>query len=315
MTTASDWPARVPKLEAALQDKLPEPESATIGTILQHVRCRLTAAAVDTPDIDARVIVEFVLDLDWAGLVRDHDRPVAAHEVEQIEHLVARRLNHEPVAYLVGTREFWSLPFRVNTSTLIPRPDSETIVEAALALAREKINPSENDDLTILDLGTGSGCLILALLSELEQARGIGVDCSAGALEIARENAQRLGLINRVDFIEGDWARDIERKFDLVVANPPYIAESDLSRLAPDVFQFEPHAALCGGPDGLDVYRRLAKELPLLVKPGGYILLEIGIDQREDVEQIIFDGSHLMFLYAFPDLAGTIRCLVGQKPS
>jgi release factor glutamine methyltransferase len=294
---------------------LPAPESATIGTILQRMRSRLTAAASDTPDIDARVIVESVLDLDWASLVRDYDRPVAAHEAERIDQLVARRLNHEPIAYLVGSREFWGLPFRVNKSTLIPRPDSETLVERAIVLAQEKINPLGNEDLTILDLGTGSGCLILALLSELEQARGVGVDSSADALEIARENAERLGLINRVDFIHGDWARDIERRFDLVIANPPYIAESDLSRLAPDVFQFEPHVALCGGADGLDIYRRLAKELPFVIKPGGYILLEIGIDQREDVEQIIFDGDHLMFLYGVPDLAGTIRCLVGQKPN
>ena len=290
-------------------------KSAVIGTILQRARSRLTAAAIDTPDIDARVIVEFVLDLDWASLVRDHDRPVTAHEAERIEQLVARRLNHEPIAYLVGMREFWGLPFRVNKSTLIPRPDSETLVEGAIALARDKINPSGNEGLTILDLGTGSGCLVLALLSELDQARGVGVDHSTDALEIARDNAERLGLINRVDFIQGDWARDIECGFDLVIANPPYIAEGDLSRLAPDVFQFEPHVALSGGADGLDVYRRLAKELPFVVKPGGYILLEIGIDQREDVEQIIFDGDHLMFLYAIPDLTGTIRCLVGQKPN
>jgi release factor glutamine methyltransferase len=208
------------------------------------------------------------------------------------------------MAYILGEREFWSLPFQVGPAVLVPRPESETVVEAALEQIGDRAAP-----LRILDLGTGSGCLLLALLSELPQASGLGIDRSAAALAIASGNAERLDLADRAAFREGDWGRDLAGPFDVIVGNPPYVARADAAGLAPEVLVFEPEDALFAGPDGLCAYRALAPDCARLLAEDGFACLEIGQGQGAAVAQIL--GSHGLRLVASrPDLAGIERCLV-----
>ena len=195
---------------------------------------------------------------------------------------MARRLRREPMAYILGEREFWSLPLRVSPAVLVPRPESETVVEAALESIADRAAP-----LRILDLGTGSGCLLLALLSELPHASGLGIDRSAAALAIARANAERLGLADRAAFREGDWGYGLAGPFDVIVSNPPYVARTDARNLAPEVFAFEPQEALFAGADGLDAYRALAPDCARLLAQDGVTCLEIGQGQGASVAAIL----------------------------
>ncbi len=283
-----------------------------IASVLKSAASKLNAAGIDTPDLDARVILGHVLGMNWSELVLKADSSVDTASYTQLEQLIARRVCGEPVAYLIGAREFWGLEFEVDRSTLVPRPDSETLVEAVLSEFRNR-NYSEEAAFRFLDLGTGSGCLLLALLSELPRVQGEGIDCCGDALDVARRNAERLGFQERVGFYESDWGKNIDGLFNIIVANPPYIATCDLTKLPRDVYQFEPHNALCGGPDGFDAYRQLAKDVPRLLWPGGLFVVEIGAGQAKSVRRILFDQSELKFLKSYPDLTGTIRVLVGQK--
>jgi release factor glutamine methyltransferase len=263
----------------------------------------LRAAGIDNPRREARLLLAHVLGLSQEELLSGHGMPNPA-AMAAFEAVVRRRVGREPLAYILGVREFWSLDFAVGPGVLVPRPDTETLVEAALAAF-----PPRPERLNVLDLGTGSGCLLLAFLSERPSARGIGVDISNKALAYARHNAESLGLYERCGFLQGNWARDIAGKFDVVFVNPPYVSDAEIARLEPEVAHYEPARALSGGGDGLTAYREIAPSLATLVAEGGQAFVEIGAGQDESVKAILA-GAGLRFLAESRDLSGRIRCLI-----
>jgi release factor glutamine methyltransferase len=276
----------------------------TVASATAAAAERLGAAGIAEPRREARLILALALDVDPSSLIAWPERAINASAAARFDALLARRAAREPFSRLKGWREFWSLDFALSPETLDPRPDSETLIEAALALL-----PDRAAALRILDFGTGTGCLLLALLCELPQAEGLGVDCQPGAVEIARENAERLGLDGRARFLLGDWDREIDEKVDVIVANPPYIASQDINALAPEVAAFEPRAALDGGADGLAAYRVLGPAVARLLRPGGFACFELGFGQTEAVTAILA-GSGLTIKAIRRDLGGTERCLV-----
>ena len=232
-------------------------------------------AGVENPRLEARLLLAHALGLAPADLLRDRDTMV---DGEAVLPLVARRVAREPLALIVGRREFWSLDFAVSPATLVPRPESETLIEAALAAFAGRDPPGR-----VLDLGTGTGCLLLAALSEFPRAFGVGVDRSAEAAALARGNARALGLAGRAGFLCADWAGALAAGFDLVLCNPPYIPTSCLQGLMPDVADYEPWSALDGGSDGYAAYRHLFPEIPRLLQPDGVAVLELGVLQAAAV--------------------------------
>src|SRR5262245_53970215 len=264
------------------------------------------AAGLDTPALDARVLVGHALGLDHAALVAAAERALDPGERERIAAMAARRLAREPVARIVGMKEFWGLPLRVSPAVLVPRPETETIV--ATALAALDCDGDRARPLRIADLGTGSGALALALLSELPNAFAVGTDLSTDALAIARDNAQRLGFAARASFVACDFADALAGPFDLTVANPPYVASSELTQLAPEVRDHDPLLALDGGADGLRAYRTLAAEAPRLIGARGHMAVEIGAGQADAVASI-FGRKQPLDVSATRDLAGTPRAL------
>lgn len=233
---------------------------------------RLSAVS-DTPRLDAELLMAHALGVERDRVLLDGDRLTVP---DSFAALVERRMGHEPVAYILGYRDFWSIRLDVGPGVLIPRPDSETLIEAALAHFPDKAAP-----LRVLDLGTGPGTLLLAVLSDYPEAQGLGVDVSDIALDYARANAAALGLDGRAIFQAGDWAAGLQGQFDLILCNPPYVeSEAVLDRQVAD---FEPSGALFAGADGLDDYRRIVPMLPPLLAAGGLAVLEIGASQREAV--------------------------------
>lgn len=277
----------------------------TVGSCLTDGAARLKAAEIDRPHREARVLLAHALDVDQAAIIGYPERAVPDRDAFLT--LVERRVQGVPTAQLLGQREFWSLPFRVTPDTLIPRPETETLVEAALAALTERKLRAP----VILDLGTGTGCLLLSLLSECPDAMGVGVDRSVAAAAVARDNAERLGLAGRAHFLASDWAAPLIGQFDLVVSNPPYIASSEIEGLQPEVSQHEPQLALDGGVDGLTCYRALARELPRLLRPGGAVFLEVGLGQWEMVAEMLETGG-LTVSEPIRDLAGISRCVAAQ---
>jgi release factor glutamine methyltransferase len=265
---------------------------------------RLAAAGIEEPRRDARLLLAAALGVGQGALLAGDDRQVDVEAAARFAAHVARRAAREPVSRILGVREFWSLPFRLTPATLDPRPDSEALIEAALETV-----PDRDAPLRLLDLGTGSGCLLLALLSELPNATGIGIDRDPAALVAAAENAAALGLASRAAFRRGDWGRGLAERFDLVVANPPYIAEEEVARLAPEVALYEPRGALAGGVDGLDAYRLLAPQLGGLLCDGGRAVLEFGHGQHDAVAGLIGAGGLEIRGFRY-DLGGTVRCVV-----
>jgi release factor glutamine methyltransferase len=298
----------MPRVEAAAT--LVRPDGVrTVADARRALAATFHAGGLDTPDLDARILVGHALGLDHASLAAAAARRLGVDEENAIAALASRRLAGEPVARIVGYKEFWSLPLRVDAATLVPRPETETVVEAALA-AIDAGGPRLRE-LRIADLGTGSGALILALLSELPNAFGIGTDASAKALVVARDNAHRLAQI-RARFIACDMAAALRGPFDAIVSNPPYIASGDIAALAPEVRDFDPHLALDGGADGLHFYRAIAAAAPALLTPGGALVVELGIGQAEPVAHI-FAAAGLAPSPPRPDLNGTLRALVVRK--
>ena len=278
-----------------------------VADVLASAREKLEAAGIDNPHIDARLLLQHASDLTHSQIIAEPDQELDASAVASFDAALARRLAREPVSKIVGSREFWSLEFIVSHDVLDPRPDSETLIEAVL---------DEIDDrgatLRILDLGTGGGCLLITLLNELEQAQGVGLDASASALAIARQNAERLAVADRITFMEGDWAAAVGgERFDIVVSNPPYIPTEDIEDLQPEVRLFDPVIALDGGADGLDSYRRIIDLLPDLLAPEGLVVFEVGDNQSEDVFRIL-EKAGAVNIGAKSDLAGVKRCVFGH---
>lgn len=263
---------------------------------------------IESPDLDARLLIGHALGLEHAQLAFAAARILSPREIDAIRALVARRLRHEPVARIIGRKEFWSLPLRVSSATLVPRPETETLVEAVLAAIDRRA--SRQQPFRIADLGTGSGAILLALLSELPNAAGVGGDISPPALATARDNARELGLQKRSEFVASDFGAALAGSFDIVVSNPPYIATPDLSALPSEVRDYDPQLALDGGADGLDCYRRIAAESGRLLNPDGIIAVEIGAGQS-DAATAIFEAAGLKTeSEPRPDLSGTPRALV-----
>jgi len=287
------------------------PDLITIADIRRSLAQQLRAAGLDSANADARILIGHALSLDHTALATAGDRPLGAEETKAIAALARRRLAREPVARIIGCKEFWSLPLRINASTLVPRPETETVVEVALA-AIDARGPRIRA-LRIADLGTGSGALLLALLSELPNASGIGTDTSFDALMVARGNTRRLG-ITRAAFVAGDMARPLRAPLDLIVSNPPYIASGEFAALAPEVRAFDPRSALDGGADGLEGYRSLSASAPALLKAGGALVVEIGAGQADDVTRL-FSAAGLALEPPQPDLNGMPRALLARKPS
>jgi release factor glutamine methyltransferase len=266
------------------------------------------AAGLDSPELDARILVGHALSLDHAALAAAGARVLEAKERDTIAAFAARRLAREPVARIVGGKEFWSLYLRVDATTLVPRPETETVVEAALAAV--DAGGSRYRAMHIADLGTGSGALLLALLSELPNAFGVGTDTSFGALRIARDNAQRLRLARAV-FVDCDMSTALAGPYDLIVANPPYVASGDIAALALDVRDYDPRSALDGGADGLHGYRAIAATVPSLLKPAGAVVVELGAGQVQAVTAL-FSAAGLEPSPPRPDLSGVPRALVAR---
>jgi release factor glutamine methyltransferase len=268
---------------------------------------KLAAAGIEDARSDAWLMLAAVTGRSRAELIAGIPLALSRAEERRLEALAARRLAREPMAYILGSREFWSLAFEVGPAVLVPRPESETVVEMALATIANRTAP-----LRILDLGTGSGCLLLAVLSELPHASGLGTDCSAAALAIAKNNARRLGLAERAEFREGDWGRGLAGPFEILICNPPYVARIDAENLAPEVRAFEPEEALFAGPDGLLAYHALAPDCARLLAKEGMAFLEIGQGQGAAVERIMRRHG-LRLVASRPDLAGIERCLIFRR--
>jgi release factor glutamine methyltransferase len=278
----------------------------TFSEAVGRVAERLSAAGVETARGDAWLLAAAATGRARASLMAGGPNLPSAAELARLDELARRRCAREPIAYILGEKEFWSLPFQVSPAALIPRPETETVVEAALAQVRDR-----RASLRILDLGTGCGCLFLALLSELPRATGLGVDLSPSALRLASVNAGRLKLAPRARFERRSWARGLDCVFDLIVSNPPYVGTADLARLAPEVRDFEPQLALVAGPDGLDAYRTLLPDCARLLAPGGALALEIGQGQGNAVAALLARHGFAL-VERRPDLAGIERCLVAQ---
>ncbi|CAK0770472.1 Release factor glutamine methyltransferase [uncultured Gammaproteobacteria bacterium] len=271
-------------------------------------------AGVESPELDARLLIGHALGLDRVGLLIRSQHLVPDDAVKTAWVLIERRAGREPVSRILGRREFWSLNFVLTPDTLDPRPDSETIVEAALA----ELESRRHRPLRVLDLGTGSGCLLLALLHELPNAIGVGLDIAPGALTTAATNAERLGLAGRVTWIGADWCNLVPARvcgdgFDLVVSNPPYIADGDIAGLAPEVVAHDPWRSLAGGSDGLGAYRILAPLLMnLVLTTDGVAVLEHGVDQGDSVAAIL-SAAGMTVSGRRRDLAGVERCLIVSR--
>ena len=279
----------------------------TRAQALAELRRNLNEAGFETAALDARLLLLTALRIPATTLVTHPDTPLTAEESETLASFTRRRLNHEPVARIVGIREFWGLPFRLSPETLVPRPDTETVVETAHDLLPDRQAP-----LRIVDFGTGSGCILVALLHELPRATGLGIDLSPGALATARTNADENGVGGRCHFALSRWADAVSGPFDLIVSNPPYIASGMIPTLDEEVREHDPRLALDGGPDGLEPYRILLSEAGRLLAPGGLLAVEIGYDQAEELRSLA--GSHgLEILRIAHDLSGNPRCVAMRR--
>ena len=285
---------------------------AAVADARRHLALEFRRAGLDTPELDARLLLAHALGLDHAGLAAQGAARLAADEAHAIAALAARRLRREPVARILGRKEFWGLPLRLNGETLVPRPETETLVEAALAAIAS--GGARSRPLRMADLGTGSGALMLALVGELPAAFGVGTDVSVPALDCARANAAALGLAGRTAFVACDCGTALAGSFDLVVANPPYVPRDEIATLAPEVRDFDPRRALDGGRDGLDGYRAIAADARRLLAAGGTLVLEIGAGQSDAVSRIVAARGLRLSGPPRRDLAGVARALVARAP-
>ncbi len=272
----------------------------TIGEALGEARGKLAAVGIETAALDARLFIEAVTGLRHEQIVADPGGEIGAGAAEAIRRMVVRRQSHEPVSRILCRREFYGRTFEVTPAVLDPRPDTETLIEVALSLVR----PNSR----ILDLGTGSGAIIVTLLAECPKAAGVATDLSAEALAVAKRNAAFHGVSERLQMLHCSWFDSVAGTFDLIVSNPPYIPLGDIAGLPPEVRRFDPAIALDGGPDGLEAYRRIAARAAAHLAPGGRIIVEVGSGQKEGVSAV-FAASGFRLETAKADLAGHVRCL------
>jgi release factor glutamine methyltransferase len=278
--------------------------AGSVGAFLCRAGQHLRAAGIENPRLEARLLLGHAMGVEAIDLLRDPRRPVPTGAASRFGDLLRRRLDRVPIAHLTGVREFWSLPIQVSPATLIPRPDSETLIEAALATF-----PDRTAVRTVLDLGTGTGCLLLAALTEFDAAEGVGVDHVPEAAALARENAHQFGLAGRARLVVGCWAASLASQFDLVLCNPPYVTTAEMATLDQDVARYEPASALDGGSDGLDAYRAVIADLRRLLAPDGRAILELGQGQASAVSTLS-RAAGLDVIALRPDLGGVGRALI-----
>ncbi len=276
------------------------------GTLRRDAAAQLRAAKIEDAEADARLLLCHAAGFDAAMLIARERDPASEKFAQDYAQLIARRIAGEPVARILGEKEFWSLRFTLGVDTLVPRADTETIVEAALAAIADRKRA-----IRILDLGTGTGAILAALLAELPSAYGVAVDRSEAALRVAKENLRNLSFGDRVSYLCSDWMRALGGTFELIVSNPPYIASGELALLSPDVRDHDPRLALEGGPDGLDAYRAIVPGLHERLAPDGVAVLELGQGQEAAVAALVAAEAGLRTAGpARPDLAGIARALV-----
>ena len=285
-----------------------------LGAVHKTLTAALAGVGIETASLDSRLLVQQAMGIGHNEFVKDPRRLLSQDELARLAALAKRRLAREPISRIVGEAEFWSLPFSLSADTLDPRPDTETVVAAALALVADR----RNEELRILDLGTGSGCILLSLLSELPAAHGVGVDVSDAAVTTARANAVQLGLGSRADFMVSDWFAAVKGSYDLIVSNPPYIASGDIDGLAPEVAAYDPRRALDGGAEGLDPYPVIFQQAAGFLRPGWGMVLEFGDGQHDSVRQSLVDSPLHPQVAAhefYKDLGGITRVISIQCKS
>ena len=266
---------------------------------------------IENPRLDAEVLLSAVLGKDRMYLYVHFDEPLEPAELARFRSYVKERAAHVPLAYVLGRREFMGLDFRVTRDTLIPRPDTEILVQCAVDFLRARAAEGR-DDLALADIGTGTGAIALSVLHYTEGTRADAVDISPAAAEVARENAERLNLTERIEIHEGDLAAPLAGcSYDVILSNPPYIPTADIATLMPEVRSYEPHLALDGGTDGLNIYRRLMADAPALLKEGGAVAVEVGIDEAAAVAALAMAHPRIVRTEILKDLAGIERVVVG----
>jgi release factor glutamine methyltransferase len=283
----------------------------TVDAARRLLTAQFKSAAVETAELDARILTGHALGLDLTGLISAAQRLLTPDESARLEEFARRRLAGEPVARIIGEKEFWGLPLQLSSATLVPRPDTETVVELALELLRA--DGSLDRPLRIADLGTGSGAILLALLSELPAAQGFGTDISEAALHTASVNAARAGLSERATFVACDYASGLTGPFDLIVSNPPYIRTAAIGALAAEVRDHDPPAALDGGADGLDAYRALIPQAAGLLAPAAALVVEAGEGQSAQIQAMMTAAGLMPVAVPKADLAGIPRAVAGHK--
>lgn len=275
----------------------------TLQNAVSEAARLLSDAGITGARRDASLLLANILKTDTSILYLEPERALNDAQLATFKRAVERRASREPISHILGHREFWSLDFLVGPEVLDPRPDSETLIETALAAQN-----SGQEITSILDLGVGSGCLLLSLLSEIEAARGLGIDQSLAAIEIAEQNAKRLSLDGRAMFLQGNWCEGLEEKFDLVISNPPYIPVDGIKSLQPEVKNFEPLVALIGGADGLDCYRDIISTVKPRMKSNGMIIFEVGVGQAQQVSELL-EKADFSDISRHKDLASIERCV------
>ena len=283
----------------------------TVENVRRMLTLRFRTSGLDSAELDARILAGAAVGLNLTGLIAAAGRLVTAAEAIHLEELARRRLAGEPVARILGTKEFWGLPLQLSAATLVPRPDTETVVEFAL----EMLPPAPDPDrrLRVADIGTGSGAILLALLHELPDAYGVGTDISVAALRMASHNAADLGLGRRAAFVACDYASALSGTFDLIVSNPPYIRSAEIADLSIEVRDYDPLRALDGGTDGFDAYRTLIPQAAQLLTQGGVLVVEAGHGQSGDIQGLMVTAGLLREKPPKADLAGVRRAVAGRK--
>jgi release factor glutamine methyltransferase len=282
----------------------------SVESARRALAAQLRSAQLEEAELDARILLGAALGLDLTGLIAQAARLLTETETSRLAQYAGRRIAGEPVARILGTREFWGLPFRLSEATLVPRPDTETVVELALEIFRER---QASRQMRIADIGTGSGAILLALLHEIPGAVGVGTDLSLTALKTARDNAAALGLADRASFVACSYATALRGPFDLVVSNPPYIPSAEIPKLSIEVREHDPHLALDGGNDGYDAYRALIPQASERLAPGGALIVEAGQGQARNIETLMTAAALVVDRPPKADLAGIPRAVSARK--